>query len=333
MKNLSIEDRKKIVYEIINGNLKKYNINIYPVTYQEYFNELSEDVKLNLHDRVIYNLHGYTHNENVVIFIDNAKYYSDSLAWGIFHLISSTYHEAKHVIQKKMNSYSYDGFIREVDRAVQIIDKDDYFSNYYSSFCEIEADIYGTQNAKQYMQQKYPVLYKKIHRKIDKQEVKQNYDYIMYDTMYIVNRFIKLIKSNVEFTDKNPIKEVCPALDIFLNENREFKILNEIIENNKFKELDSKIVYSVLSSDSFFESINIEELSNEELEMILNALKYKHKTYQKQSMFVEESLSKKVIDKRIYYYDQRNILNQLKTISEKEKLIMLQIEKKHKIVR
>lgn len=328
-KNINIQDLKKPIYEIMKEELAGYNVNVYPVTYYEYFNELSSDIKLKLPETIIRNIDGYNdHKGNIVIFLERIYEYKGSLEWKLFCLLENVYHEARHVTQSEFNSYSYDGFVRDMDSAFRNINEEAYYTDYKNFSYEIGANLYGVKKAKEYLQKKFPSIYKKIEKKIALQEDKYNYNYMMYDASKNVGRFVREIRENPNITNTHSIKELCPVLDIFMNSNLTFKSLNEIMKNTKFKELDIKVISAIISCKSFYESINIENLSKEELDLLNNVLNYTHKIYQNQTLYLENALNKKIIDKKTYYYTQRSILNRLKPLAEKEQSIMLMKEKK-----
>lgn len=327
MKNFSNEDMKTMVHEITNAELKGSNEKVYPVTYCEYFNELDESVKLKISDNIIHKVDGYNHRGNIVIFLDKISDIKGMLAWKIFRLAENTYHEVRHSVQKKFDLYSYDGFLSAIDDAINVMNPNTYYSNYSSFSYEIGANLYGVEKAKEYMKKHFPEYYQKIIKKIEEKKEKYKYDYMIYDASFNVDRFINELRKNPDIVKKYSIQKISPVLDIFLNANLSFKNIKQITSNTKFKELDKKIVYAVLSSQLFYENIAIEELSKDELDLLQSALRYTHKIYQNQSIRLEDALNKKIIDKRKYYYDQRTILNKLKPLAEKENLIMLQKEK------
>lgn len=328
MKNLSIEEMKKIVYEITDGELKGHKVTVYPVTYNEYLNELSNDIKFKLSDGIIRNIEGYNYKGDIFIFLDKIYKCRDSLIWKIFSLAEITYHEVRHTIQSEFDPYSYNGFLRDIDTILRNITPEYYYSNYNSFSYEVGANIYSIQKAKEYIQKKFPSLYKKDVKKIELQEEKCMYHYMIYDAAENMDRFIKAIRKSSDIANKHSLKELCPVLDIFMNSNWTFKNLNEIINHNKFQELDERIVSAIFSCKSFLESINMEQLSNEEIELIHNALNYTNKIYQNQSKSAEQALNRKIIDKRTYLETQSTILNKVKYIAEKNNLIMSRKTKK-----
>ena len=323
MKSLNTENMKKIVHEIADKELKGNSEKVYPVTYNEYFNELEDSVKLKISDTIIRNVDGYNHKGNIVVFLDKISEKKSTIAWKIFCLVENTYHEVRHTIQKKFDSYNYDGFLGNIDNVLSILKTDTYYSDYNSFSYELGANLYGVQKAKEYMQTKFPNHYKKISKKIELKEEKYKYDYMMYDASHNVNRLIIELQHVPNIKSKKSVKEISSVLDIFMNSNFTFKRLTEIKSDPRFKSLDKRIIYAILSSPSFYNDIAIEELSKEELELLYKSLNYTHRTYQNQSAYLEYALNKKIINNRTYYYNQRSILNKLKPVAEKENLIKL----------
>lgn len=332
-KNLSNKDMKRIVHEITCKELKEECENVYPITYHEYFNELEDNVKLKISDMIIQNVEGYNQKGNIVIFLDKISKIKGTVTWKIFRLAENTYHEIRHTQQQKYTPYSYEGFLRDIDNFLSAIKKDIYYSNYNSFSYEIGANLYGVQQARKYIQKYFPEEYTEIIEKIKLKEEKYTYDYIMYDASFNINRFIIVLRNNINIVQEYSIKKISPILDIFLNDDLTFKSLKQIMTNDRYKEVDIRIVSAILSSQLFYGNIEIEELSAEELELLDNALKYTNKIYQNQSIKLEEALSKRIIDSRTYYYEQRNILKKLQPLAEKENLLRLQEQKTKKITR
>lgn len=316
---LTIEEMKRISSEIIEEEMRKNNvkINIFPVTFVEYNKNYVFNKKHNLvktardATKPLTSIGFNDHKGNVVIFLNNINK-SKKIESKIFRLAEVCYHEARHSMQEKFDEYSYDGFLNDIERFLRNnIDYDLYHDKY--SF-EIGAHLYGITKAKEYLQTKYPNLYEKEKDEIERKEKRYYYDYIMYDAVDTIDRLIEKIKKDMKkynFTRIGNLENISPIIEIFLNDTLNFKNLTEIIKNDKFKTLDKRIIYAFLSTKSFLENINLEELKNEELTLITEALQYTSTVYQNQQKKIEEYEKEQIITLKEYLLSQKNIINKL----------------------
>jgi len=320
-KELTIKEMKKIAHEILEEETKKSNIkiNMFPITFIEYYNSyvFKEKCKLTtLADYLTLPLRAGGFNDlkgNIIIFIEYINK-RKRLESKLFRLAEICYHEARHSIQQEFDIYSYDGFLYGLDEYIQSESTIDYKLEHDKYSFEIGANIYAITKAKDYLLKKYPNLYEKHQDEIDKLEKRYYYDYITYDAVDTIERFIEITKWKMQIHNANKIEgleKVSPILEIFLNDDLTFKKITEIIENQIFKTLDKRIIYAFLSSKSFLESIKIEELSNEELNLITEALKYTNTIYQNQQTKIEEYKKQKVITIKEYLSTQKSILKKL----------------------
>lgn len=140
-----------------------------------------------------------------------------------------------------------------------------------------------------------------------------------YDASDTVERAIQMLKVTDKIGNNKIIKgkskkEISPVLEIFLNEDASFKNFSEIVQNEKFKELDKRIVYAVLSSKSFLEQINMNQLSIEELEIVNKSLQYTNTLYKNQSKLIEQALSEKNITYLEYLKSQKSLIKKINII-------------------
>lgn len=178
--------------------------------------------------------------------------------------------------------------------------------------------------AKEYLKKNYPSLYEKQKEEIEKLEKRYQYDYLMYDASNTVDRFIniaKQAKNITKVTNKVGIKtfqemEKSTVLDIFLNSNDlSFKKINDIINNEDFKKLDKKVVYAFLSSQSFLNTVNFDELSIEELSMIKESLDYTNQIYQNQEKINNAAKENNLVEKLQFLKSEKSIITNVKKIN------------------
>lgn len=314
---LSMKDMKRITHEIIEEELGKTDIkvNVFPLTFVEYYNDyvfnknnnfikmLSDSIKP-LTAGGFYNSEG-----NIVIFLSHINKIKKP-EHKIFELAKVCYHEARHVMQQKFNVYSYDGFLTDIDFFLKT--NIDYKLDHDKFSFEIGANLYGVRKAKEYLKTKYFDLYEKHKDEIDKLEKKYQLDYMTYDASDNIERVVQMLKeSNNKLVKGNKLKNISPILEIFLNEDASFKHFSEIVQNDKFKELDKRIVYAILSSKSFLQQINMNQLSIEELELVNESLQYTSALYKNQKKLIEQSLNKTNIAYLEYLMSQNSLITKI----------------------
>lgn len=321
---LSMEDMKKISHEIIEEELGQPSIelNVFPLTFVEYYNDYVFNKKYNLIKKAPYSTipliaDGFNDLEgNIIIFLNRINKI-EKIEHKIFRLAQICYHEARHSMQQKFDKYSYNGFLKDIDHFLKT--NIDYTLEHNKYSFEIGANLYAVRKAKEYLETKYPDLYKKHKDEIEKLEKKYQFDYMTYDASDTVERAIQMLKVTNKIGNNKIIKgkskkEISPVLEIFLNEDASFKNFSEIVQNEKFKELDKRIVYAILSSKSFLEQINMNQLSIEELEIVNKSLQYTSTLYKNQSKLIEQSLSEKNITYLEYLKSQKSLIKKINII-------------------
>ena len=293
---LDIKKMKEIAHDIIDEESRNNNIsvNVFPLTFVEYREgfEQRKGRKFKLCDALKYiESRGYYegNTSNLYVCLENLGYLLK--LDNEFKLAEACYHEFWHRVQDNFDVYSYDGFLRDIDNCIKKINLSDYMLNHDSYSFEIGANMYAVSKAKEYIQKKYSQLYEELKDYIDRLEQKHTIDYLSYDASDTVERFIQRVKDrkkrdrNVgQKSDNGKIKkvEVPPVLDIFLDDNQDFKKVSEIISNGKFKLLDQRIVSAMFSCRTFLDGLDMESLSLEELEVVSNALEYTNNVYKNQ---------------------------------------------------
>ena len=318
---LSMEDMKRISHEIIEEELGQAGIevNVFPLTFVEYYNSYVFNKKTNLINKMLLSTipliaGGFNDLKgNTVIFLNHINEI-EKIENKIFRLAEVCYHEARHSIQQKFDSYSYDGFLRDIDHFLRT--NMDYTLEHDKYSFEIGANLYGVRKAKEYLKTRYPDLYKKHKEEIEKSEKRYQFDYMTYDVSDNIDRTIQMLKltdkvRNNKLIKGKKLKDISPVLEIFLNEDASFKHFSEIVQNDKFNGLDKRIVYAVLSSKSFLEQINMNQLSFEELQLVNESLQYTSALYKNQSKLIEQSLSEKNITYLEYLKSQKSLIKKI----------------------
>lgn len=312
---LSIDEMKKISYEIITEELKKADIkeNIYPVTFIEYYKDYVFKKPLRLYPEIFFlgnSSLAFHDNEDhdIVIFLHHLKKIK-RIEKRVLELVITCYHETRHSIQETYDSYTYEGFLREAEEYIQDASSNKDDSKHYDRYSfEIGAQLYALSKAKEYLKTKYPNLYDKQKIMIDKLENKTQYYYLTYDALDTTERLIQAIRKNNFWPDPNmPLQKeernqpkesmpIPPAAKLFLDETYQFKDIQEIIQQDTFYKLDERIVKAFLSSKSCLESVQMKNLSTEELGILRSALQYSSTVYQNQIKTIESLYQKGIIN-------------------------------------
>lgn len=344
--SLNIDEMRKICYEIVDEELKSENIklNIFPLTFVEVYSFYIPYRKYSLVKSIGYATlplmaYGYNNLEGDVLIFLNSENMFFPMERKIFNLVELCYHEIRHGIQEKFDIYSYEGFSRGIEK--YFIKSIDYYlrGNKYSF--EIGADLYSVRKAREYLEKKYPAYVEKNYTQIEKLEKKSTFNYMMYDINESVDRIISALrdKNNIKdnklvdkvnalsrdkFFKNKFLSEVSPVLEIFLNEDASFKSIKEIINNDKFKMLDKKIIFVFLSCKLFLEELefNIETLTEDELSLVNDALEYKKNIYSNQNKFLDESLNKKDITLLNFLKNQKSLMNKITFLEEYQQIVI-----------
>ena len=217
--------------------------------------------------------------------------YDGAMVRGLFQVLKTSYHEIRHSVQLTFNKYSYERFLRDVEDFFTKCDLGrDYKYNHDSYSFEIGANLYGTRMAKEYLMNNYPLIYEKDKGIIELIEKRYMDDYLLYNPSYTVDRVLPWIRIIGVFSknDEN-IKSISPVLGIFLNGDGSFKRPSEVMSNEKYQELDKRIVYAMFSSLSFLKELKyMNDLSSEEVQMIMDAMDYTNDLCVMQMKFYNE---------------------------------------------
>ena len=332
LEDLSLNEMKKISHQIIESEEKKYNISIkvFPLTFIEYYNDYIFKKKFSLTKKIALSLTpiiagGFNDLKgNTVIFLNYVNKI-EKIEDKIFRLVQVCFHEARHSEQSNFDKYSYEGVFNLLDHYIKNNTANiDYNLEHDKYSFEIGANLYGVTMAKEYLKKNYPSLYEKQKEEIEKLEKRYQYDYLMYDASNTVDRFIniaKQAKNITKVTNKVGIKafqemEKSTVLDIFLNsDDFSFKKINDIINNEDFKKLDKKVVYAFLSSQSFLNTVNFDELSIEALSMIKESLDYTNQIYQNQEKINNAAKENNLVEKLQFLKSEKSIITNVKKIN------------------
>lgn len=304
---MDLDTIRNICNDVIDLENKKYNlnINIYPVTFIEYFNNYLLKEKVSLVKKVsdlgiafIPDIGGFNdHNNNIVIFIKNiikSKKNKDTL----LYILESCYHEVRHTLQDELEFPEYHKFIRNVERNLRTMKNESYYMIHHDRFStEIDANIYGIENSIKYIKDNYPDIYFKNRKKYKRYEKKYYFDYYMYDSSEVVDLYLK--------TSKNPIYK-------FMGN----KSYNELIVDNEFNSLDDKIKKIILSTDYVLKTADINYMDLNEKEFLNKLFKSSFDKYNSQLKILEKYREENLIKEKVYLKEKKRILKNINNKNE-----------------
>ena len=294
---LSISDMKKIVYDVVNEELGKSDLDfsVFPVTFIEYYSDYVFKKKFSLINQILYSLipviddtiNGFNDlNGNSVIFLDKVNRI-EKIEDQVFKLLTVCYHEIRHTEQQKFDKNSYDRFLMDIEKFIRMYNNEDYVNSHDKYSYEIGANLYCINKSKEYLKRKYPSLYEKEEKKIKDLEKRYYLDYATYDASDVFNMFLRTIRyNNFRYSSNGGIN---PILGIFLDGKNNFKKFREIISNKNFNSIDKRIVSAIFSSDIFLKEVDIDALSISELNILYDSLEYMDTIYKNQAKIIGDN--------------------------------------------
>lgn len=347
MKKLSTKEMnamKKIANEIISKELANYpNMKVYlfPVTNLEYYTSYVKqfikfyiDNKLNLDKNEFLNLIKKPFDNEIIgsskffdcreensknefiIFICILMNKIKKAKLPHIELLRVCYHEARHIIQQTFDSNSYSKFLGNIEELLSNNDNDDYNKNHDNYSSEIGANLYEIFKVEEYIKQleklenkKNSNIYTLEKYYIEDLENAYKLDYMLFDAVGQMNKAFDIVNKK-----KLKINDEIPIFNIFANDDNSFKSINDIIKNPDFKNVDKRIVYTVLSSNSFLKSIDMEKLSNEELDTLDESLQYTYNVYINQFKFILNAFNNNDINNNYFTQMKKLLIEKIKNI-------------------
>ena len=175
--------------------------------------------------------------------------------------------------------------------------------------------------------------YEKFKDKIDILEHFYQEDYKMYNASYAIDRVLPRIRAASAFGDNEIIKhdfikDTSPVLSLFLNEDGSFKRPSEVMSNDKYQELDKRIVYAMFSSLSFLKDLkHMDNLTLEEINIVNEAIDYTNTLCQMQMNSLNESKDKaqtllnKLLYLKTYFVKYNYIKRRLNSFESNRELV------------
>ena len=344
-----IEDLKRILKEIVIEEEKEHNINIegYLLTISEYYKSsiLKDKLKLFPQKESILYLTAplkfggwYDIKDKRIIILINSLYEKFDILSpdSFFHIIRKIYHEIRHVYQneKMNNTNKYQEFYTFLEKILIKHDSLYYRLKHDFFLTEIDADTYSIEKTEKYLKEKNNGYYEENINDIDSFKRYLSHRNNIYNEEEIFEKFNFIlqgkIKKNKKFSNEplnKTIKEleyssynIKDTLAIFYNQDGSFKTIKEIINNQN--KVDNKIINTIITSISFIKSININNLGNEEIKYLIQALENKYqkelskletikKINEEDLTFIEESI-----------YNEKKQMKKLKNILSLRSILM-----------
>lgn len=337
---MKTEKMKNLVYKIVESETKKHQIKVtaYPTTqkenlyriittklpekyttYQEKINDIIEEIKFNYRN----GNYGYCtpKTNEIIILLDQIQKLNstNTKEQTLYILIKSTYHELKHLISdkfRKENPNDIITFYLDLETLILLEDykKDTIYNNLYE---EIIADKYGIEQTTKLLKKATPKTYEKIKLYISLEELLNNIYYQNYDSQLIIDYLNDLSKDRKLLQIK---KYPSKTIKNISNEDGTFKNITTLFQENNDNTLPIEAKYLIISSATYLNNINYQNITKEELLILSNAIDYTyHLEKQKELKNNELRTILENLSKNIKTYDELEIYIQtLLTLNEKE---------------
>lgn len=278
-----VKDKKYKLKRKIDCLKEKNNLDIRIIfgEIKQYCNEETLKKAFKLYQKVNYKLtmplttYGWFNPKTKQIFCILDKYKNVPLLRNcrLDFLIMTAYHEVRHRFQEQvmLKQNTYESFLMQIEYGIKsstIISGPDGFIDYRIKhdryMIEIDANNYSINKTIEYIK-KYPEVYSKFKEKLEKRQKNYKQDLELYDPYSMFEKINKLIKDN----SKEVLNKI-QILNIFYNEDGEFKSLTEILKEKD--KVDYRIIELVLSSNAFLKQLDLNSLSTLQQEYMLNLL-------------------------------------------------------------
>lgn len=212
-----------------------------------------------------------TENDKIFLYIDNyvrpIRLFSSRKKASCSKIVSAMFHEYRHRMQNNINhDESFDLVFCDISRVVaKFRGKLQYFFAHDSFYFEVDANNYGTQKAIEYFQ-----MHSEMNKFYDTNCLNKFREIYQYDRC--VYDFDRL------WTSYNMIRNYCPMeiLDklikkdkkkiwhkVFYGNKKKLRSFEEIVYDDDFNKVDSKVVNYIFTSRYFNEQLDYSKLSDE----------------------------------------------------------------------
>lgn len=299
--NLKSNEIKKIFDEIIKEEKETHNITfdfhyIGKLTYKKNLDKLYNQ-KFNLIEKKekakkiknAQGLHCQSISKDMIILF---KKTNKIKLYELTNLIFYLYHEighAKDYGEKIIDLTKYNNMIFFIDGI--LIEKDpQYYNdiNYHDSMAqEILADMYAVKKTREFFKKNPELKFNEELINLKEKNVNER-----YDTYNLAQRIDDIISKGNYISANQDVRTKSP-FHIFLKEDGTFKKIDDILIHPAFYGTDQRIIKGFLTTESFKESLNNSEISQESQEYLNNLYK---KTKRKKLIIQKQQRYKNVKD-------------------------------------
>jgi len=313
---MSNEEIKEFIYNIMETESRRWDIpvKVFPVTVVEYNKSDTFKKKLSLISKaknLFYSISSIGINldgERIVIFIDKFKRYKKVSA-KIKELAFTCFHEFRHSMQDYYESDTYAGFLLSLEFITLKLNYAYDIKIHDEQYFEIDADLYAIQNTIELLKDNYPDIYIKEKDSLERKEEIFVLRRSLYSPLNKLEQCIKRIRnmnmpgSEFKYVSNTTDYMFNDILSVFLNLDGKYKSLNEILSNPNFDNIDLSIVYLFFSTKYFIQSVNYEELTIDQIDMLREALTYFLDYYEEQKTMFDRR-----IELELEYANKKNSL-------------------------
>ena len=253
--------------------------NFYPITLVEYYkNEiLKKRLKLSKHNLEAPLLYSgfyqprvdYT-KSSIYVFIkriNKINLLNPNIPY--VNLIQTVYHELKHYYQHlnlgTSKKFTFEMFVSSIENEILQHESSFYKFCHDNFFIEIDANLYSIDKTLEFLENN-KLLTEKIKSYLLMKRKKYELNFLEYDIQFFFSKFNKAFQ-----TGKIKYQRWS---EIFYNKNRSFKTISEILNNPLIQDIDNRVLMSVLSSQAFLETVDLQVLPLEHKQIIKQAINY-----------------------------------------------------------
>ena len=297
--NLTTKEMKILVNSILKEESEKENIEISsnPVTIIEWYNSkffkkkmkiADISTKINLITSPLY-CKGITFEGGKTIFIylngiKKAKKIPNTNP--LITLLTNIYHEFEHTRQNNLAKFTktevkqqeiddnkilldipipFEYVAINIFERIIINEDNNFYNKHHNEFLmEIDASLYCYIKTKEFLQKHNKQIYEKYKYIINSNIIENEKNYENYDFNLIFEKFHQIYQNN---TDYHHI-----VLDIIYEKNS--TKFNSITDITNSPYLDKKTAYHIITSRPFLKQLDFDNLDNNELKTLIDALKY-----------------------------------------------------------
>jgi len=261
----------------------------------------------------------YNQEKNIIVLFKD-KHKKDNESDKLIDILITTYHEIRHVFQENRLNTPEENFIFDIE-FLAMYNNDDilktYNNNAYfhkSFFFEIDADIYGATKTKEYIENNDIKLFNK--EDFEKKKNSTVHRYISYNFDYFLESALNSVKNkNVVDVHNKDKTDIVNILQLFFNDKRMFKQLDEIINDKRLLSINVNITKLLLSSNLFLENLDIDNLSDKAKYILNNELEEKIDEFNQKNNLNEDFYKNKKIDLKRYNKTNLYLANKLELLN------------------